>query len=98
MTALMLASDKGHLGVVQDLIQGGADTNKQHPVRSINIENNLFISIDPHRRRDGLPFSLLPKVGKLTFSRNYFIMEQELKLRYVVCSIVCLYRYNVFHF
>ncbi|XP_064383541.1 uncharacterized protein LOC135332133 isoform X2 [Halichondria panicea] len=31
MTALMLATNKGHLGVVQDLIQGGADTNKQHP-------------------------------------------------------------------
>ncbi|XP_064383528.1 ankyrin repeat and KH domain-containing protein 1-like isoform X2 [Halichondria panicea] len=31
MSALMLATNKGHLGVVQDLIQGGADTNKQHP-------------------------------------------------------------------
>ena len=38
MTALMLATNKGHLGVVQDLIQGRADTNKQHPVRPLNIE------------------------------------------------------------
>ncbi len=37
MTALMLATNKGHLGVVQDLIQGGADTNKQHPVRALYL-------------------------------------------------------------
>ena len=49
MTALMLATNKGHLGVVQDLIQGGADTNKQHPVRSsfLKIEKLvLFLTGD----------------------------------------------------
>ena len=34
MTALMMATNKGHLDSVQALINGGADIDAQHPVSS----------------------------------------------------------------
>ncbi len=40
MTALMLASSKGHLDAVQALQRGGADVNKENPV-------SLFSNIVP---------------------------------------------------
>ncbi len=37
MTALMLASSKGHLDAVQALQRGGADLNKEHPVSVLHV-------------------------------------------------------------
>ncbi len=80
MTALMLASNKGHLELVQDLIEGGADLDKQHPVRVLGAMN-YFKLCALCRRQDGLLFSLLSKVEIWILSESCFTKEQKLKLR-----------------
>ncbi len=45
MTALMLASSKGHLDAVQALQRGGADLNKEHPVSLLHMPQPILINL-----------------------------------------------------
>ncbi len=64
MSALMLATNKGHLGVVQDLIQGGADTNKQHPVRPLTLKKS-FLSYRSSQETGWTPIFFAAKSGEM---------------------------------
>ena len=64
MTALMLATNKGHLDLVQALLNGGADINKKQPVSFIQDNPVLALShvyfCSHNSQLNGLPSSLLP--------------------------------------
>ncbi len=79
MTALMLASSKGHLDVVQALRSGGADLNKEHTVSACMCmcpRHNCN-----YRGVVGPPSSLLPKRGTVMCLENCCVEEQEQRPR-----------------
>ncbi len=82
MTALMLASSKGHLDAVQALRSGGADLNQEHPVSVCMCPNivpcmhELIARLCVCRGVVGLPSSLLPKQGTVTCLENCCVEER----------------------
>ena len=84
MTALMLATNKGHLDTVQALIDGGADIDAQHPVSpSCDIFRLTSHYLVCYRRQDGQPYSLLPRLATLKYSKNYCTKGRKQKWRFV---------------
>ena len=81
MTALMLATTKGHLDSVQALIDGGADIDAQHPVSQDFRQTSHYLIY--YRRRDGQPYSLLPGLATLRYSKNYWPEGRKQKWRFV---------------
>ncbi len=76
MTALMLASSKGHLDAVQALQRLGADLNKEHPVSVCMCPNIVPCMAIFYRRVVGLPSSLLPKRGNVMCLENCCVKER----------------------
>ena len=84
MTALMLATNKGHLDLVQALLNGGADINAQHPVSSscdiFRLTSHYLVY---SRRQDGQLYSLLPRLAPLKYSKNSCTKGRKQKWRFV---------------
>ncbi len=57
-TALMWAASEGHVDVIQELINGGADINKLSSYQK-------FIEVDPDKRQGGFVYPRIPK-GRLS--------------------------------
>ncbi len=86
----MLATNKGHLGVVQDLIQGGADTNKQHPVRPFNIEEIILFIIYLSSQETGwTPIFFAAKSGKMDIFKELLHngARTEIEVMYTSCFV-----------